>query len=122
MGIIAQHGGKPARRLFRDALVASASVPGVFSPVLIRVEKDGAQYDELHVDGNASASLFVGPAAAYFAVFDQSVLRDAQLYVLINGKIIGAPATTHTKLGPIVGRSFETAMKHLSRAQVIAVN
>jgi predicted acylesterase/phospholipase RssA len=122
MGIIAQHGGEPARRLFRDVLVASASVPGVFSPVLIHVEKGGVQYDEMHVDGNASASLFVAPAAAYFAVLDQSALQGAQLYVLINGKIIGAPSTTHFKLGPILGRSFDAAMKHLSRGQVIAVN
>jgi Patatin-like phospholipase len=122
MGIIAQHGGEPARKLFRDVLVASASVPGVFSPVLIHVEKGGVQYDEMHVDGNASASLFVAPAAAYFAVLDQSALEGAQLYVLINGTIIGAPSTTRFKLGPIVGRSFSAAMKHLSRAEVIAVN
>jgi hypothetical protein len=122
MGIIAQRGGEPARKLFRDVLVASASVPGVFSPVLIRVEKDGVPYDEMHVDGNASASLFVAPAAAYFAILDQRTLQGAQLYVLINGKIIGAPSTTRFKLGPIIGRSFDAAMKHLSRGQVIAVN
>ena len=67
------------------------------------------------VDGNASASLFVAPAAAYFAVLDQSALEGAQLYVLINGTIIGAPSTTRFKLGPIMGRSFDAAMKHLSR-------
>ncbi len=122
MGIIAQHGGEAARKLFRDVLVASASVPGVFSPIIIHVEKNGVRYDEMHVDGNASASLFVAPAAAYFAVLDQSALEGAQLYVLINGKIIGAPSTTRFKLGPIVGRSFDAAMKHLSRGQVIAVN
>ena len=122
MGIIAQHGGEAARRLFRDVLVASASAPGVFSPVLIHVEKDGVHYDEMHVDGNASASLFVAPAAAYFAVLDQSALEGSQLYVLINGTIIGAPSTTPFKLGPIVGRSFDAAMKHLSRGQIIAVN
>lgn len=32
MGAIAARGGEPARRLFRDVLVASASAPGVFSP------------------------------------------------------------------------------------------
>jgi hypothetical protein len=122
MGIIAQRSGEAARKLFRDVLVASASVPGVFSPVIIHVEKDGVRYDEMHVDANASASLFVAPAAAYFAVLDQGALEGAQLYVLINGKIIGAPSTTRVKLGPIVGRSFEAAMKHLSRGQVIAVN
>jgi hypothetical protein len=103
-------------------LVASASVPGVFSPVIIHVEKGGVHYDEMHVDGNASASLFVAPAAAYFAVLDQSALEGAQLYVLINGTIIGAPSTTRFKLGSIVGRSFDAAMKHLSRGQIIAVS
>jgi len=122
LGIVAQHGGEAARRLFRDVLVASASVPGVFSPVIIPVERDGRRYDEMHVDANASASLFVAPAAAYFAVLDQSALRGGQLYVLVNGKIIGAPSTTRSKLGPIVRRSFDAAMKHLSRGQIIAVN
>ncbi len=64
MGIIAQHGGEAARKLFRDVLVASASVPGVFSPIIIHVEKNGVRYDEMHVDGNASASLFVAPCSS----------------------------------------------------------
>ena len=122
LGAIAMRGGEPARRLFRDVIIASASIPGVFEPVLIHVEQGGRLYDEMHVDGNASASLFIAPAAAYFALLDQRSLDGAQVYVLINGQIIDAPETTPFRLRPIVARTFSVALKHMSRAQVVAVD
>lgn len=122
LGAIAERGGEPARILFRDVLVASASIPGVFSPVLIHVQERGVSYDEMHVDGNASTSLFVAPVAANFALLDQRSLNGARVYVLINGQIMDAPETTRYQLGPIVSRTFSAALKHMSRAQVLAVN
>jgi predicted acylesterase/phospholipase RssA len=122
LGAIAERGGEPARKLFRDVLVASASIPGVFSPVLIHVQERGVSYDEMHVDGNASTSLFVAPVAANFALLDQRSLDGARVYVLINGQIMDAPETTRYQLGPIVSRTFSAALKHMSRAQVVAVN
>ena len=122
LGAIAMRGGEPARQLFRDVVVASASIPGVFEPVLIHVQQGGRLYDEMHVDGNASASLFIAPAAAYFALLDQRSLDGARVYVLINGQIIDAPETTPFKLRPIVARTFSVALKHMSRAQVVAVD
>ncbi len=122
LGAIAMRGGEPARRLFRDVIIASASIPGVFEPVLIHVEQGGRLYDEMHVDGNASASLFIAPAAAYFALLDQRSLDGAQVYVLINGQIIDAPETTPFRLRPIVARTFSVALKHMSRAEVVAVD
>ena len=122
MGAIAARGGEPARKLFRDVLVASASIPGVFTPVLIRVQEGGVLYDEMHVDGNASTSLFVAPVAAYFALLDQPSLKGARVYVLINGQIIEAPETTPHKLGPIMARTFAVALKHMAREQVVGVN
>src|SRR5882762_10566466 len=47
MGRIAAEGGARGRGLFRDVLVASASIPGVFPPVLIRVEESGIEFDEM---------------------------------------------------------------------------
>jgi hypothetical protein len=44
------------------------------------------------------------------------------VYVLINGQIIDAPETTPFKLRPIVARTFSVALKHMSRAQVVAVD
>jgi Patatin-like phospholipase len=122
LGAIAMRGGEPARKLFRDVVVASASIPGVFEPVLIHVQQEGRLYDEMHVDGNASTSLFIGPVAAYFALLDQRSLDGARVYVLINGQIIDAPETTPFKLGPIVARTFSVALKHMSRAQIVAVD
>jgi predicted acylesterase/phospholipase RssA len=122
LGAIAMRGGEPARQLFRDVVVASASIPGVFEPVLIHVQQGGRLYDEMHVDGNTSASLFIAPAAAYFALLDQRSLEGAQVYVLINGQIFDAPQTTPFRLRPIVARTFSVALKHMSRAQVVAVD
>jgi len=122
LGAIAMRGGEAARRLFRDVLVASASVPGMFDPVLIHVQQGGRLYDEMHVDGNASTSLFLAPMAAYFALLDQHSLDGARVYVLINGQIMDAPETTPYKLGPVVARTFQVALRHMSRAQVVAID
>ena len=40
---------------------ASASFPGVFSPVLIDVEADGHRFAEMHIDGETTDPIFVGP-------------------------------------------------------------
>ena len=77
----------------------------VSSPVLIHVQDAGVPYDEMHVDGNASTSLFVAPVAAYFALLDQRSLDGARVYVLINGQVRDAPETTRYQLGPIVSRT-----------------
>jgi predicted acylesterase/phospholipase RssA len=64
MGRIAIAGGDRGRRLFRDVLVASASVPGLFPPVLIRVQQGGVEFDEMHVDGGTTMPLFIAPSTA----------------------------------------------------------
>lgn len=52
------------RQLALDIILASASIPGVFPPVLIEVEApDGRTYDEMHVDGGVSAQVFTFPVA-----------------------------------------------------------
>ncbi|TLY68251.1 MAG: hypothetical protein E6K47_09700, partial [Gammaproteobacteria bacterium] len=58
LGLIAQQGGAKSRRLFRDVLIASVSVPGIFPPMMIRVEQAGEDFEEMHVDGSATASMF----------------------------------------------------------------
>ena len=122
LGAVAMRGGEPARKLFRDVLVASASIPGVFEPVLIHVQQEGRSFDEMHVDGAASTALFVAPVAAYFALLDQRILDGARVYVLINGQIIDTPETTPFKLGAVVARTFNTALKHMAQAQVVAID
>jgi hypothetical protein len=119
MGRIAAVGGERARRLFRDVLVASASVPGLFSPALIQVRDGGRLYDEMHVDGNTTTSMLVVSEAAYFMPLSPVSLRGAQVYVLMNGQLRGLPTTTQNALGTILARSFTTAMTYMSRTQIL---
>lgn len=59
MGAIACGDDERKLDLFRKVILASASVPGLFPPVPITVEIDGALYSELHVDGGVTANLFL---------------------------------------------------------------
>lgn len=121
LGKIAARGGEPARRLFCDVLVASASIPGVFRPVIVRVEREGTVYDEMHVDGNTATSMFVTPEAAYTIGFDPTSLKDTSVYVLMNSHLSSVPTTTRGSLGAILSRSFAVALTHMARAQITAV-
>jgi predicted acylesterase/phospholipase RssA len=47
--------------LFRKILLASAAIPGAFPPVMIDVTVDGKGYQEMHVDGGATAEVFIYP-------------------------------------------------------------
>ena len=62
IGAIAASGHPGALDLIRHVLLASASIPAVFPPVLIEVERGGTRYQEMHVDGGAVVQLFLYPA------------------------------------------------------------
>lgn len=58
MGKIASYGDDKALELFHEILLASASIPIVFSPVIMHVEANGQIYDEMHVDGGVMKQVF----------------------------------------------------------------
>jgi hypothetical protein len=62
IGAIAASGHPEALNLFRRILLASASIPGAFPPVMIDVEADGRAFQEMHVDGGAAMQVFLYPA------------------------------------------------------------
>lgn len=118
MGAIARRGGKEARKLFQDVLVASASVPGVFPPVMIDVEKDGKKYQEMHVDGGASTPFFVAPDAVLNMDNASLNMRGANVYVIINGQSASAPRTTSNNAIDIAARSFTAILNKMTRAAI----
>ena len=77
MGAIASSGRPEALTLFRNILVASAAIPGVFSPVYLDVEAGGKTYDEMHVDGGVTAELFAYGNTVNYA----AAARDAGMAV-----------------------------------------
>ena len=63
MGKIARVGTPEALELFRKVMLASASIPGAFSPVLFDFEVSGQSFHEMHVDGGAITQVFLYPSA-----------------------------------------------------------
>jgi hypothetical protein len=61
IGAIASSGDPRALDVIRHILLASASIPAVFPPVMFDVEADGKHYQEMHVDGGAVSQIFLVP-------------------------------------------------------------
>jgi predicted acylesterase/phospholipase RssA len=79
MGAIALRGGPAGLKLFRQVLIASASIPGLFPPVMIPVETSGTVLEEMHVDGSTTASLFIAPEIASVVPDQLKDLRGAHI-------------------------------------------
>jgi hypothetical protein len=119
MGVIAQRGGEKARRLFRDVLVASASVPGIFPPVLIQVREGGQRYDEMHVDGGITTAVFTFPLIASIRPQDLPRLRGTDLYMIINGQLATLPRTTPVNTVDVLANSFDAILTYGTREAVV---
>jgi predicted acylesterase/phospholipase RssA len=113
LGAIAKNGGPNARTLLRDVLMASASVPGMFPPVMIRVNKDGVTRDEAHVDGSTTIPFFVPPAFVQRSPEAHDGTNRASVYVIIDGPLGDAPATTRLTTRAILSRSIHAGLNHM---------
>jgi hypothetical protein len=118
MGRIAVEGGERARRLFRDILVASASIPGVFPPVLVRVSESGHEFDEMHVDGGTTSPFFIAPETGPLSAGELRALEGATVYVIVNGQLGGSTVTTPVRTVSIFRRGLDAALESSSRAAV----
>jgi len=118
LGLIAEQGGAAARRLFRDVLIASSSVPGIFPPVMIPVKQGGRSFQEMHVDGSAINSLFFISDVAAMLPDPIESLHGGHLYVLVNGRVQTVGATTRRQTFAIVRRSAVAALQSGTRAAV----
>lgn len=122
MGAIASQGGKPALKLFRRVLIASASIPGIFPPVLIPVEASGKTYDELYVDGSASSSFLFAPGIVSILPKVIKPLYGANVYLVINGHLRLRGTTTSRRTLAVLMRSVDTELASDSRARVKLVS
>jgi hypothetical protein len=89
MGAIAKSRSPGALKLFKQVMLASASIPGIFAPVMIDVTVDGKPFQEMHVDGGVMNQAFLFPP--YFVKWilskSSSNLRQRTLYVIHNGRV-----------------------------------
>jgi predicted acylesterase/phospholipase RssA len=104
LGAIARNGGPNARVLFRDVLVASASVPGLFPPVMIR--------DEAHVDGSATGPFFVPAEFVRADPQTGDATHRPAVYVIVDGPLGDAPGATRLTTRAILSRSIHAGLNH----------
>jgi predicted acylesterase/phospholipase RssA len=114
MGRIAMSNHPRRLSLFRQVLLASAAVPGVFPPVRIQVNDGYAGYDELHVDGGITQQVFFPPFHLTFDRTDRvpGVKPVRRLYVIRNGKISPEWQPVDEKTLSIAKRSIATLIKN----------
>ena len=105
MGLIASSKRPEALDLFRQVMLASASIPIAFPPVFFDVEADGRRFDEMHVDGGVGARVFsVGGLFRASYVRQRGGLGGADvredIFVIHNGQLFSSPRPTRrTVLG-----------------------
>jgi hypothetical protein len=76
-------------QLVRSILIASASIPAAFPPVLIDVEVDGERYQEMHVDGGAMTQVFVYPPSVRLREWarHEGIERPRRAYIIRNARL-----------------------------------
>jgi hypothetical protein len=127
MGSIAMQGSPAARELFREVLIASASVPGVFPPVMLRLCDRGTERHEMHVDGGVTMPFFIFPDMTTMSAGPAAALHGAHVDILVD-RPMGLPQqltlanTTSILLRSIDANMQQTLATHLELASATARN
>jgi len=113
---IAASGSPRARKLIHDVLLASASIPGVFPPVMFDVEADGQIFDEMHVDGGVTAQVFVYPTGLDWSRVKRRLAVDGPptLYIINNNRGVLPWETAPRRVLPILLRSVDSLIRSQS--------
>lgn len=122
MGAIAARGD---RKLFREVILASASIPMIFPPVYIHVEAGGKVYDEMHVDGGTITQMFTiykilesaeENAAAMNIDIRKLGIDPAKIkgsyYIIRNGYFDPGYKAAKDTIASIAERSFDTMINY----------
>lgn len=121
MGVLAKQGGDQAVELFRSVLLASASIPGVFSPVMIPgVDSEGRLVQEMHVDGGVITPFLGIPESMLTVTTSSPAPEGTALYVLVNGQIGRTEVITRGTLPAILARAYDAMSKASLRTSLAA--
>ena len=84
----------------------------MFPPVIIRIAKDGLNYDQAHVDGAAAMPFFVPPALLQTARSVPGTGR-AEVFIIVDGSLSEAARTTRLTARAILSRSIRVGLSHM---------
>lgn len=121
MGALAARDDEASLRRFRQVLLASASIPGVFPPVLIAGRSaEGQVVQEMHVDGGVNAPFLAVPESLLSSAPADPLPPGGAIYVLVNGGLAPDARTTDGGLRAILARTYDSASKASLRTHLAA--
>jgi predicted acylesterase/phospholipase RssA len=114
IGKIAASGNPHALELVQKILVASAAIPAAFPPMMIDVQVNGKAYQEMHVDGGASAQVFVYPSVVNLKELSAKagIKRQRRLFVIRNARLDPDWADTKRQTLTIAGRAVSSLIQN----------
>jgi predicted acylesterase/phospholipase RssA len=123
IGAIAASGRPGALELIRKVVLASASIPGAFPPVMINVEADGGQYQEMNVDGGVVAQTFLYPADFGLRVDLRSadLARERHAYVIRNSRLDPDWASVNLAFLNITERAIATMIHYIGYSDLLRI-
>lgn len=113
IGRIAASSNPKRMELIHKVVLASASIPGLFPPVIIDVEYEGRRYDEMHVDGGAANQVLLYPYEVDWEIYIKrfAVRGRPNTYVIRNSRLYPSRKAVERRLLPIVGRSVSSLIR-----------
>lgn len=114
LGVIAAKGDAAALTLFRQVLLASGSIPGLFPPVTIDVSAGGRSIQELHADGGITAPFYVAPEG--LVTGEASSLPAREICVIVNNRLEPEFVPTQRNLMSVLGNALSSAVKASTRS------
>ena len=108
MGRIATIGTPEAIELFRRIMLASASIPGAFPPVMFDFILDEQVFQEMHVDGGASTQVFLYPSSAAIKAAELGIKRrtNRQAYIIRNSRLDPRWSETERRTLSVAGKAI----------------
>jgi hypothetical protein len=109
--------------LFRQILVASASIPGAFPPQMIDVTVDGHHYQEMHVDGGATAQVFIYPPRFHLSEIaaEHGYDRQRTLYIIRNARLDSDWADVERRTLTIASKAIASLIHNQGNGDLIRI-
>jgi hypothetical protein len=100
--------------LIRKIMLASASIPGAFPPVMFNVEANGKTFEEMHVDGSTTAQVFVYWLGVQLktAAEEHGAQRERKIYVLCNARLDPEWSEVDRRTLPITFKAIATLIEY----------
>jgi hypothetical protein len=123
IGAIAASGRPGALELIRKVILASASIPGAFPPVMIDVEAEGQYYQEMNVDGGVVAQSFLYPADLGLRVdlASTELARERHAYIVRNSRLDPEWASVNRRFLTISGRAIATMIHYIGYNDILRI-